>query len=95
MQVLRSRLYEMELEKRRAETKELEANKQDISFGSQIRNYVLGLPLVKDARTKLEKGDVDSVLNGDLDDFIKEYLLSRRARKWRQTSACRLIPCTV
>ncbi|MEK6335299.1 MAG: peptide chain release factor 2 [Acidobacteriota bacterium] len=80
MQVLRSRLYEMELEKRRAETKELEANKQDISFGSQIRNYVLApYRLVKDARTKLERGDVDSVLNGDLDDFIKEFLLSRRA----------------
>jgi len=80
MQVLRSRLYEQEIEKRRAETKELEANKQDISFGSQIRNYVLApYRLVKDARTKLERGDVDSVLNGDLDDFIKEYLLLRRA----------------
>src|SRR5256712_4488848 len=80
MQVLRSRLYELELEKRRAETKELEANKQDISFGSQIRNYVLApYRLVKDARTKLERGDVDSVLDGDIDDFIKEYLLSRRA----------------
>ena len=80
MQVLRSRLYEMELEKRRAETKELEANKQEISFGSQIRNYVLApYRLVKDARTKLERGDVDSVLNGDLDDFIKEFLLLLRA----------------
>ena len=80
MQVLRSRLYEMELEKRKAETKELEANKQEISFGSQIRNYVLApYRLVKDARTKLERGDVDSVLNGDLDDFIKEFLLMRRA----------------
>jgi len=80
MQVLRSRLYELELEKRRAETAELEANKQDISFGSQIRNYVLApYRLVKDARTKLERGDVDAVLDGDIDDFIKEYLLSRRA----------------
>jgi peptide chain release factor 2 len=80
MHVLRSRLYEMELEKRKAETKELEANKQDISFGSQIRNYVLApYRLVKDARTKLEKGDVDSVLDGDIDDFIKQYLLSRKA----------------
>jgi peptide chain release factor 2 len=80
MQVLRSRLYEMELEKRRAETKELEANKQEISFGSQIRNYVLApYRLVKDARTKLERGDVDAVLNGDLDDFIKAFLLLRRA----------------
>src|SRR6195256_451790 len=80
MQVLRSRLYEMELEKRKAETALLEANKQEISFGSQIRNYVLApYRLVKDARTKLERGDVDSVLNGDLDDFIKEFLLLRRA----------------
>jgi peptide chain release factor 2 len=80
MQVLRSRLYELELEKRRAETAELEANKQDISFGSQIRSYVLApYRLVKDTRTKLERGDVDSVLSGDIDDFIKSFLLSRRA----------------
>ena len=80
MQVLRSRLYEMELEKRKAETALLEANKQEISFGSQIRNYVLApYQLVKDARTKLERGDVNSVLGGDLDDFIKAYLLMRRA----------------
>jgi len=80
MQVLRSRLYELELEKRHAETAALEANKADISFGSQIRNYVLApYRLVKDARTKLERGDVDAVLAGDLDDFIKAYLLSRRA----------------
>jgi peptide chain release factor 2 len=80
MQVLRSRLYELELEKRRAETAELEANRLDISFGSQIRNYVLApYRLVKDARTKLERGDVDAVLAGDIDDFIKTYLLSRRA----------------
>ncbi len=80
MQVLRSRLYELELEKRRAETAALEANKADISFGSQIRNYVLApYRLVKDARTKLERGDVDAVLAGDIDDFIKAYLLARRA----------------
>ena len=80
MQVLRSRLYELELEKRRAETAALEATKADISFGSQIRNYVLApYRLVKDARTKHERGDVDAVLGGDLDDFIHSYLLSRRA----------------
>ena len=80
MQVLRSRLYELELERRRAETAALEANKADISFGSQIRNYVLApYRLVKDARTKLERGDVDAVLGGDIDDFIKAYLLARRA----------------
>jgi len=80
MQVLRSRLYELELEKRRAETAELEANKADISFGSQIRNYVLApYRLVKDARTKLERGNVDAVLAGDIDDFIKAYLLAKKA----------------
>ena len=79
MQVLRSRLHELEMEKRQAETAELEASKQDISFGSQIRNYVLApYRLVKDARTKLEKGNVDAVLNGDIDDFIKAWLLYRR-----------------
>ena len=80
MQVLRSRLYELEIEKRRAETAELEANKADISFGSQIRNYVLApYRLVKDARTKLERGNVDAVLAGDIDDFIKAYLLLKKA----------------
>ncbi len=80
MQVLRSRLYELELEKRRAETAILEASKAEISFGSQIRNYVLApYRLVKDARTKVERGDVDAVLAGNLDDFIHAFLLSRRA----------------
>ncbi len=79
MQVLRARLYEREMEKRKAETAVLEASKQDIAFGSQIRNYVLApYRLVKDARTKLERGDVDAVLNGDIDDFIQAFLLSRR-----------------
>jgi len=80
MQVLRSRLYELELEKRQAETAELEANKADISFGSQIRSYVLApYQLVKDTRTRLERGNVDAVLGGDIDDFIKAYLLARKA----------------
>src|SRR6185295_10417618 len=80
MQVLRSRLYEEELKKRRAETAVLEANKADNAFGSQIRNYVLApYQLVKDARTKLERGDVNAVLAGEIDDFIKAYLLSKKA----------------
>lgn len=79
MQVLRSKLYELELEKRRADTAELEATKQDISFGSQIRNYVLHpYRLVKDTRTKYEVSDVESVLDGEIDDFIKEYLLFKK-----------------
>ncbi len=80
MQVLRSRLYELELEKRKAETAQLEANKSDISFGSQIRSYVLApYQLVKDTRTKLERGNVDAVLGGDIDDFIKAFLLAKKA----------------
>lgn len=79
MKVLKSRLYELELEKKQAETNKLAASKRDISFGSQIRNYVLHpYRLVKDVRTKHETSNVDAVLAGDLDDFIKEYLLSKR-----------------
>jgi len=79
MNFLRSRLYELELEKRKSDTAELEANKQDISFGSQIRNYTLQpYRLVKDARTKLERSDVDAVLDGEIDDFIKEFLLMKK-----------------
>lgn len=81
MQVLRSKLYELELEKRRGETAELEANKQDISFGSQIRNYVLHpYRLVKDTRTKYEKSDVEAVLDGEIDEFIKEFLLFKKGK---------------
>jgi peptide chain release factor 2 len=77
--VLRSKLYELELEKRREGAAELEATKQDISFGSQIRNYVLHpYRLVKDTRTKYEVSDVDAVLDGDIDDFIKEFLIWKK-----------------
>lgn len=79
MQVLRSKLYELELEKRRGDAAELESTKQDISFGSQIRNYVLHpYRLVKDTRTKFERSDVETVLDGDIDEFIKEFLLFRK-----------------
>ncbi len=82
MQVLRSRLYELEMEKRRAETAELEDNKQDISFGSQIRNYVLHpYKIVKDTRTKFEQSDVEGVLNGKIDGFIKEFLLYKKGKR--------------
>jgi len=80
MQVLRSKLYELELEKRRADSADLEATKQDISFGSQIRNYVLHpYRLVKDTRTKYEESDVDAVLDGNIDNFIKEFLLFKKS----------------
>ena len=79
MQVLRSKLYELELEKRREGAAELEAGKMDISFGSQIRNYVLHpYRLLKDTRTKHETADVDGVLDGDIDEFIQEFLLFKK-----------------
>ncbi len=78
MKVLKSRLYEIELSKKRAETDKLAESKRDISFGSQIRNYVLHpYRLVKDVRTRVERGDVDAVLDGDIDEFIREFLKDR------------------
>jgi peptide chain release factor 2 len=80
MRILKSRLYELEMDKKRAETEQLEQSKRDISFGSQIRNYVLHpYRLVKDVRTRYETSNVDQVLDGDIDPFIKEYLLRKRA----------------
>ena len=80
MKFLRSRLYELELRKRRETADKLEASKADIDFGSQIRSYVLHpYRLIKDHRTKFEMGDTDRVLDGDLDPFLKAYLLSRRS----------------
>jgi peptide chain release factor 2 len=80
MKILRSKLYELELEKRREESKKLEEMKGEIAFGNQVRSYVLHpYRLVKDHRTKFEMGDADRVLDGDIDPFIKAYLLSHRA----------------
>ena len=79
MQVMRSRLYELELEKRRGDQRKLDATKSDISFGSQIRSYVMQpYQMIKDHRTKVERGDVQKVLDGDLEPFIRAYLLYRR-----------------
>jgi peptide chain release factor 2 len=76
MQMLKSKLYQLELEKRHAERDKIEAGKMKIDFGSQIRNYVLHpYKLVKDARTGMERHDAQNVLDGDLDDFIKAFLL--------------------
>ena len=75
MKILRSRLYELELEKKKEELHEIEASKADISWGSQIRSYVLQpYQMVKDHRTKFEVGDVQSVLDGGIDSFINAYL---------------------
>jgi peptide chain release factor 2 len=74
--ILRSRLHEEELKKREAERQEVEAKKKDIEFGSQIRSYVLApYRLVKDHRTGVEKGNVDAVLDGDLEELITAELL--------------------
>ncbi|HET9101285.1 MAG TPA: peptide chain release factor 2 [Acidobacteriaceae bacterium] len=79
MKMLRSRLYEYELEKQRAITRKIEDAKLEINFGSQIRSYVMQpYRMVKDLRTRVETGDVDRVLNGDLDMFIRGFLRLRR-----------------
>jgi peptide chain release factor 2 len=79
MKMLRSRLYEYELDKKRAESKKLEDSKLDINFGSQIRSYVLQpYRIAKDHRTKVEVGDVDKVLGGYLEPFLRGYLLAKR-----------------
>ena len=79
MKMLRSRLYEYELEKKRAVSKKLEDSKLEINFGSQIRSYVLQpYRMAKDHRTKVEVGDVDKVLDGYLEPFLRGYLLAKR-----------------
>ena len=78
MQLLKSQLYEIELQKQREKRNEIEANKLKIEFGSQIRNYVFHpYKLVKDVRTGHETANVEAVMNGDLDDFIKAYLMQK------------------
>jgi peptide chain release factor 2 len=79
MSMLRSKLYEFEMEKKREATRKIEDSKLDIDFGSQIRSYVLQpYRLIKDHRTKTEVGDVDRVIDGDLRPFIHAYLRMRR-----------------
>ena len=79
MQMLKSQLYQREIEKRNAERDKIEAGKMNIDFGSQIRNYVLHpYKLVKDARTGHERTDVQNVLDGDITDFMKTFLLHQQ-----------------
>ncbi len=76
MQLLKSQLYEIELKKRQAMRDEIEANKMKIEWGSQIRNYVMHpYKLVKDVRTQYETSDVEGVMNGNIDEFLKAYLM--------------------
>jgi peptide chain release factor 2 len=76
IQMLKSRLYQLELEKRQEEKDKIEGTKKKIDFGSQIRNYVLHpYKLVKDVRTGVERTDVQNVLNGDIQEYIKAFLM--------------------
>lgn len=75
MRLLRSQLYELELEKRRAAQKEIEAGKKKIEWGSQIRSYVFDDRRVKDHRTDYQTSNVNSVMDGNIDNFIKAYLM--------------------
>jgi peptide chain release factor 2 len=78
MKVLKSRLYDLELQKQRAKLDAVESAKKEIAFGSQIRSYVLHpYRMIKDHRTKFEVGDVDRIMDGDLDGFIKATLMAR------------------
>lgn len=87
MKMLRSRLYELELEKKREELTELEQSKSEIAWGSQIRSYVLHpYRMVKDHRTKTEVGNVDAVLDGDIDEFIQACLKQRSLKRAREGS---------
>ncbi len=81
MKMLRSKLYDMEMQKRRDATDKLDESKLEISFGSQIRSYIMQpYRLIKDHRTKFGVGDVDRVLDGDIDPFIRIYLLAKRTK---------------
>jgi peptide chain release factor 2 len=76
MQMLRSQLYEIELKKQMAQRADIEAGKMKIEWGSQIRNYVMHpYKLVKDVRTQYETSNVEGVMNGEIDDFLKAYLM--------------------
>ena len=79
MQLLRSQLYEIELQKKFAERDKIESEKKKIEWGSQIRNYVMHpYKLVKDVRSQYEVNDVDAVMNGQIDSFLKAYLMTTK-----------------
>jgi peptide chain release factor 2 len=75
IRLLKSKLYEIEVQKRNAARAEVEAGKKKIEWGSQIRSYVLDDRRVKDHRTGYQTSNTEAVLDGDLDEFIKSYLL--------------------
>ena len=82
MKLLKARLYQLEIDKEKEKQKNLEDKKKDIAWGSQIRSYVFHpYNLVKDHRTKQESGNIQSVMDGDLDNFIRSFLLSEIPQK--------------
>jgi peptide chain release factor 2 len=88
MKVLRARLYDLKMKEQQARLDQIGGEKKDIAFGSQIRSYVLApYRLIKDHRTKEEVGDVDRVLDGDIDAFIKTYLRQKAAGTLGQARA--------
>jgi peptide chain release factor 2 len=88
MRVLRARLYDLRMKEQQARLDQIGGAKRDIAFGSQIRSYVLHpYQLIKDHRTKVEVGDVERVLDGDLDPFIKTYLMQKSSGTLGQAAA--------
>ncbi|PYQ16234.1 MAG: peptide chain release factor 2, partial [Acidobacteria bacterium] len=88
MKILKARLYDLEMQKRRERLDAVESAKKDIAFGSQIRSYVMHpYRMVKDHRTKFEVGDVDRVMDGDLDALIKAALVARARGTLGQAAA--------
>ena len=88
MKVLKARLYDLELQKQQDKLSQIGGAKKDIAFGSQIRSYVLQpYQSIKDHRTKHQEGQVDKVLNGDIDPFIKTYLMQKASGTLGQPSA--------
>ena len=78
LMLLKSQLYEIEIQKNNEEKKKIEDSKKKIEWGSQIRNYVLHpYKIVKDVRTGFESGNIENILNGDINDFLKSFLLNR------------------
>lgn len=75
LRLLRSMLYDMALQRRLAEQHKIESNKKKIEWGSQIRSYVFDDRRVKDHRTNLQTSNVQAVMDGDINDFIKAYLM--------------------
>ena len=88
MRVLKARLYDMRLKENQAKLEQISGAKKEIGFGSQIRSYVLQpYQMIKDHRTKLQVGDPERVLNGDIDPFIKTYLMQKASGTLGQPSS--------